>query len=164
MARPSGYSDKIAAEICERIATQPRGLDRICDEDKDMPTARTVHKWLADPRRESFVQSYLRARERQADLLFDQALAIADTQQLGRVRKEKPVIFEGEITGTAEEITEEDMLGHRKLQVDTRLRMAGKLAPKKYGDKLDLTSGGEKLGLATEIEASRRRVAAGEEE
>lgn len=139
MGRPSSFTQKIADEICERIATQPRGIDRICDEDDDMPTARTVHRWLNE--HDDFCQSYLRAKERQADLLFDQALQIADTPQLGRIVKRKPVkvgeteIMLGGEAVTSEEITEEDMLGHRKLQVDTRLRMAGKLAPKKYGDK-----------------------------
>lgn len=124
MGRPSKYSDKLATEICERIATQARGIDRICDEDADMPTARTVHRWLVE--HEIFCQSYLRAKERQADLLFDQALHIADTPVEGEI-----------VTDDGEKVTikREDMLGHRKLQVETRLRMAGKLHPKKYGDR-----------------------------
>jgi hypothetical protein len=157
--RPSSYTQAIADEICERIATQPRGIDRICDEDADMPTARTVHSWLNQ--HEDFLQSYLRAKERQADLLFDQALTIADTPLLGEiVTVEKG--NEDEDDGTIVKVRREDMLGHRTLQVNTRMRMAGKLHPKKYGDKLDLTSGGEKLGLSTEIEASRRRIAGGD--
>jgi hypothetical protein len=136
MGRPSSFTAEIAEEICERIATQPRGIDRICDEDADMPCARTVHRWLNE--QEDFCQSYLRAKERQADLLFDQALQIADTPQLGRIVKTKPAKggdAAADVAATVEEVTEEDMLGHRKLQVDTRLRMAGKLHPKKYGDK-----------------------------
>jgi hypothetical protein len=39
-----------------------------------------------------------------------------------------------------------DMLGHRRLQVEARKWYAAKLAPKKYGDRLEL--GGE-LGFKT---------------
>ena len=35
------------------------------------------------------------------------------------------------------ETTEGDMIEHRRLQVDARKWLAGKLAPKKYGDKTD---------------------------
>jgi hypothetical protein len=37
------------------------------------------------------------------------------------------------------------------------------LKPKTYGPKLDLTSGGEKLALSSELEAARRRIAGGED-
>jgi hypothetical protein len=35
-------------------------------------------------------------------------------------------------------ITEEDMLGHRKLQIETRLKLLAKFHPTKYGDKVML--------------------------
>jgi hypothetical protein len=35
------------------------------------------------------------------------------------------------------EITEGDMIQHRRLQVDARKWYASKLAPKKYGDKIE---------------------------
>jgi hypothetical protein len=31
-------------------------------------------------------------------------------------------------------VTEEDMLGHRKLQIETRLKLLAKFNPKKYGE------------------------------
>jgi hypothetical protein len=55
-------------------------------------------------------------------------------------------------------IRKEDMLGHRKLVVETYIKAAQMLKPKTYGPKLDLTSGGEKLGLSAELEAARRRA------
>lgn len=60
-----------------------------------------------------------------------------------------------------------DMLGHRKLQIDTRKFLMAKMKPKRYGDKLDLTSGGEKLERGTsleEINAILARAAAEEAE
>ena len=129
--RPSSYTQSVADDICERIASIPRGLDFICSSDEALPSARTVNRWLAE--NESFRLTYLRARERQADLIFDECLTIVDTPLIG-------VETINKADGTTE-TREGDMLGHRKLQVDTRMRMAGKLAPKKYGDKVALVGG-----------------------
>lgn len=132
------FTDEIAAEICERIATTPRGLDFICANDEALPSPRTVHRWLND--HETFRQSYLRARERQADLIFDECLEIADD-----CSNDTKIVggddYEREVANT-------EWISRSKLRVDTRMRMAGKLAPKKYGEKLDITSGGEVLGWA----------------
>jgi len=138
--RPSDYSDELADAICEAIATTARGLDFICDGNESFPHASTVHRWLNV--HDAFRESYLRARERQADLIFDECLQIADEPLNGVETTTKP---DGSV-----ETREGDMLGHRKLQIDTRMRMAGKLAPKKYGDKVDLNHGGE-VGLKVEI-------------
>lgn len=123
--RPSDYTDEIAEEICELIATTPRGLDFICNTHDDLPSARTVARWLAA--HESFRQRYVRARERQADLIFDECLEIADDG----TNDTKLVGAEGD----EREAQNSEWISRSKLRVDTRMRMAGKLNPKKYGDK-----------------------------
>ena len=35
-------------------------------------------------------------------------------------------------------VVEEDMLGHRKLQIETRLKLLAKWNPQKYGDKVQV--------------------------
>ena len=126
IGRPSSFSQEIADEICELVATTPRGLDFICSSDDKLPCARTVHSWLsAQP---AFLQSYLRARERQADLIFDECLEIADDHS----RDTKLVGTKGD----EREVADTEWISRSKLRVDTRMRMAGKLHPKKYGDKL----------------------------
>lgn len=132
MARPTDFNQEIADEICERIATTPRGLDFICESDDSFPSARTVARWLAKD--DAFCQSYLRSRERQADLLFDQCLEIADDSS-GDV---KLVGAEGE----EREVVNSEFVARAKLRVDTRMRMAGKLKPKKYGDKVEVEHSG----------------------
>jgi hypothetical protein len=124
--RPTGYSDELAMTICEKIATTPRGLDYICAVNDELPSASTVHRWLNE--HPTFCESYLRARERQADLLFDECLEIADdgtndTKLVGR-------------DGEQHEVQNSEWISRSKLRVETRMRMAGKLAPKKYGDKV----------------------------
>lgn len=90
-------------------------LRAICN-DADMPERTVVHGWLA--RNEEFSHQYALAREQQADTLADDMMYIADTAT-------DPYIA--------------------RLRVDTRKWIASKLKPKKYGDKLDLTTDGQAL-------------------
>lgn len=94
-----------------------------------MPHAATVCRWLADERYALFREQYARAREAQADALFDEALHIADSPLEGVKTK---TTSDGKI-----EESRGDMIEHRRLQVDTRKWMVAKLAPKKYGDKIE---------------------------
>jgi len=73
--------------------------------------------------------SIARARDIGYDAIAEECLLIADTPQFGQ----KQVMTD---EGTATTI--EDMLGHRKLQIETRLKLLAKFHPTKYGDKLGL--------------------------
>ena len=127
--RPSSFTQEIADTICERISGG-ESLVAICRDD-DMPARSTVFKWLVDfPH---FSDIYARAREAQADALADDILNIADTPQIGQKSVSK---------ATGLEIAEGDMIEHRRLQVDARKWMAGKLAPKKYGEKIQAEHSG----------------------
>lgn len=141
MGRPPEweYSEDMVQRICELIATSAKGLEHLLKDAEDLPSASIVYKWLRE--HTYFQQQYAHARERQADLLVYEAVHIADTPRMGVKRKEDA---EGGV-----EITTGDMIEHRRLQVDVRKWMAGKLAPKKYGDKLDVTSAGEKIQTYT---------------
>jgi hypothetical protein len=125
MGRPSTFTQAIADEICERLA-EGESLRAICAGD-DMPNKATVFKWLIADK--AFSDQYARAREAQADALADEIVYIADTPQIGQKSVSK---------ATGLEITEADMIEHRRLQVDARKWMTGKLAPKKYGDKQEI--------------------------
>jgi hypothetical protein len=122
--RPSSCTPALADLICERLANG-ESLRAICTE-AGMPDKATVFRWLAA--HDDFRDQYARARETQADSLFDDILTIADTPVIGEKRKTHP-------DGSVEVMTG-DMIDHRRLQVDARKWMAGKLAPKKYGEKI----------------------------
>lgn len=126
--QPSPYTRQLATRICELIATTPRGLGFILRTNPDLPRISTVLNWLADPAKKDFLDSYLRAREAQADLIFDECLEIADESAKDAERGDN-----GKETQHATE-----QVARSKLRVDTRLRMAGKLAPKKYGEKYEV--------------------------
>ncbi len=122
MGRPSKFAQKIADAICERIA-EGEPLRQIC-RDSGMPNWRTVYDWLdAHP---EFSARFARARDLGFDAIAEEALEIADTPLKG-VRREKDKFGVKTI--------EEDMLGHRKLQIETRLKLLAKWS-RKYGDKL----------------------------
>jgi len=124
MGRPSEYSQEIGTEICERLASG-NSLRNICKA-SDMPSDRAVYRWLAS--NEAFRQQYAHAREIQADTLADEILDISNTTVLGVKTK---------TTADGVETTEGDMIEHRRLQVDARKWLASKMAPKKYGDRMD---------------------------
>lgn len=141
------YDPKVGDEICERL-TNGESLRRI-SADSHIPAASTIFKWLIA--NEGFAEQYARAREAQADTLADEIIDIADDTEFDTTTGKDG----GEVANT-------EWISRSKLRVDARKWVAAKLKPKKYGDKLDLTSGGEKLGLSAEVEAARRRVASGE--
>lgn len=87
---------------------------------------RQVWDWL-----QKFPHQYARALEDRADKVVEDILAIADTPKLGVTTK---INDDGKT-----ETTEGDMIQHRRLQVDARKWLAGKMAPKKYGDKIEQT-------------------------
>lgn len=102
-------------EMADRICEgiiEGAALYRLCEQD-EFPGERTVYQWLdAQP---SFAQKYARARELQQDREADKVVVIADEAKDANIAR---------------------------LQIDARKWRASKLAPKKYGDKLDLNHSG----------------------
>lgn len=130
MGRHSTYSQEAADAICARIA-EGETLRAVC-RDEAMPAWRTVYDWMTA--NGDFAARIAHAREMGGDAISQEILEIADTPLSG-VRRE--VAADGQVKEV-----HEDMLGHRKLQVETRLKLLAKWFPKKYGDKLDLNHGG----------------------
>jgi hypothetical protein len=108
--RPSLYSLKLVEEICARIA-DGESLRTICDDDT-MPDRATVLRWLAA--HPDFAAKYARAREAQGDAMDEKILAVADA------------------------CTNETAAADRVKILAYQWR-ASKLAPKKYGDKIEHT-------------------------
>lgn len=124
------YRQRITNIICEEIANSELSLWDICDSKPDMPCSRTFARWIADD--EELCQKYARAKEFQADYLAAQIRSIADECRIGVKTTKKA-------SGT--ETTTGDMVERSRLQIDARKWLASKLAPKKYGDKIDHTIG-----------------------
>ena len=77
------------------------------------------------------------ARDVGYDAIAEDCLRIADNPMLGEE------VSESEDEEGVKRITVKrvDMLGHRKLQIETRLKLLAKFNPKKYGDRV--THGGD---------------------
>jgi hypothetical protein len=123
IGRPSKYSAAIAQEICEGLA-EGTPLREICRRDH-MPEWRTVYDWMG--RDDSLSTAIAHARDIGYDKMAEECLQIADTPVEGRKIVETD---DGKVM-----YTREDMLGHRKLQIETRLKLLAKFNPKKYGDR-----------------------------
>ena len=129
--RPSSYSEEIADRICDGLA-DARSLRSICLEE-GMPHQSTVFRWLADERYASFRDRYARAREAQADALFDEMLDIADDGSNDWIELKRD-------DGSTDTVLDHEHVQRSKLRIEARKWMASKLRPKVYGDKLDLSS------------------------
>lgn len=130
--RPSSFTQEVADTICERLA-DGESLRDIC-QDEDMPNRATVFRWLGKSK--EFSDQYARAREEQADALFDEILSIADDGRNDWMERHNN---DGEAIGWREN---GEAMRRSQLRVDARKWMAGKLRPKKYSDKLDLNVSG----------------------
>ena len=121
------YTEKIAAQVCDRIATSHDSLKIICEELNIHPS--TVFQWIA--KKPDFADKYARAREAQADFLADELLEIADDSTHDTIITEDGAMLENK-----------EWVNRSKLRVDARKWIASKLKPKKYGEKLDLEHSG----------------------
>lgn len=119
--RPSKFSPAVAKRILSGLA-KGTPLTILCAP-PDMPSDNTVRTWAeSNP---VFSMAIARAREAGFDRIALDALEIADTPLEGQTITDKP---------DGREIKRSDMLGHRRLQVETRLKLLAKWDPKRYGE------------------------------
>jgi hypothetical protein len=131
MGRPTLYNKELGDRICKEIALG-KSMRTICGTDEkpkeDMPDITTIFRWLrTDP---DFYQQYESAKQESADLMIEDMLDISDDSK---------DLIEGDDKSDGARVQSS------RLRVDTRKWIASKLKPKRYGDKLDLTSNNEKL-------------------
>ena len=103
-------------------------------QNKDYPSRKTFYEYLKKDINHS--NKYARATHIRADFLFDQIIEIADKQ-------DKDV----EISKDGIEVTNHNLVNRNRLQIDSRKWVLSKMNPKKYGEKLDVTSDGEQLSF-----------------
>lgn len=140
IGRPSDFSQEIAAEICDRLCAG-ESLRTICRDDH-MPACSTVFVWLS--KHEAFAEQYARARDVQADAIFEEILDIADDARNDWMERRGENDAGWQANG--------EHIQRSRLRVDARKWMAGKLAPKKYGEKAQVEVSGKDGGpVVTEV-------------
>lgn len=152
MGRPSDYSESLADAICTQIA-DGKSLRSICEAD-GMPDRGTVFRWLAKSEAgdKVFSHQYAHARQVQADVLFEEILEIAD-EEVTMVKKSKHQPSSDDEDAEIEVCFDPTAVQRNRLRVDSRKWMAGKLRPKVYGDKMELSGDAENpLHVVTKIE------------
>lgn len=129
--RPTDYTEELGIAICEAVASSTDGVHKLFAGD-EWPAVSSIFLWLA--KYPEFSERYAQARANQAKLLAQQIIEIADDGANDTY-----------IDSEGREVTNHDHIQRSKLRVDARKWVASKLLPKVYGDKLDVTSDGEKL-------------------
>jgi hypothetical protein len=120
------YSDQIADQICERLI-EGESMRQICSS-KGFPSRASILRWMDEfP---DFEAKCARARVLQADLMDDRVLEVANNVESGALEPKA-----GSVVLSA--------LQWR----------ASKLAPKKYGDKLQTEHSGEVKTIVVKPEA-----------
>ena len=118
--RPSTFSQEIADEICNRLA-KGETLRTIIASSEHLPDRTTIYRWMRS--NESFCNQYAQARAEQADYY-------------------------------AELIVDESYSSHDagigRLRVDALKWAASKMAPKKYGEKIEIETA-QPLTLAFQL-------------
>jgi hypothetical protein len=118
------FSQELFDAICERIA-DGESLRDICKGD-DMPSRVSFFRWLA--KSPELSNQYARAREAQADAIFDEILSIADDARNDWMERNGD--------GDAGWSANGEHIQRSRVRIDARKWMAGKLRPKVYGDKV----------------------------
>lgn len=122
MGRHAVYGQDTRDEICRRISIG-ESLISIC-KSEGMPDKSTVLDWLF--KEPDFVAQYARAREAQAEHYLDEIIEISDDS-----------MHDTEIGEDGIERTNHEVVARARLRVDTRKWAMSKLAPKKYGDRIE---------------------------
>lgn len=139
---PYPWTAKIEEEILTRIAKGQSVVD-ICADDW-LPAQSIFYRRLQDDA--EFRERYARAREMQADTLFDEILQIADDGRNDWMERR------GE--GAVGYVENGEAIRRSEMRINARKWMAGKLRPKVYGDKLDVAhSGGLTINVADNFDS-----------
>lgn len=134
--RPTEYTEEIGTSICTRIAEGESV--RTIVKDKDMPSSSTIYRWLLDENKKGFWEQYERSRNIQAELMFEELLEIADNSDNDEIEKENS-------DGGTYTVQNTEYIQRSRLRVDTRKWYLSKVLPKKFGDKLDMTTNGKDI-------------------
>lgn len=129
VGRPEIWSQELADKVCQEIA-HGKSMRTVCAPD-DMPAMATLFRWLRT--HEEFREQYARATEERTEAFAEETIDISDDSlTLAQGAFDNP-----KLAGS--------LVQAQRLRVDTRKWIMAKMKPKKYGDKLDLTSDGKAL-------------------
>lgn len=133
MAHSEKERENIVNEVCDLISTG-YSLSKAC---RAISVSKETFYKIIDEDKEKSNQ-YARATKERAEAIFEEILDIADETENDTIE-----IDLGD--GIKSEKTNHEAIQRSKLRVDARKWMLSKMQPKKYGDKIDMTTGGDKI-------------------
>ncbi len=125
--RPNEYTQETADRVCEMIANG-YSLRKVCAEE-NMPVASTVFKWMRE--NEDFSKHYAKACAERTEAQNEEMLELGD--EAISLAQSVDVKASGAVVNAV------------RLKSDNLKWVMSKMKPKKFGDKLDLTSDGKAL-------------------
>jgi len=120
---------KVIPQVLERIEVG-FSLQRAIRDVEGAPPRMVWYRWLKDD--PDLTRAYTDAKHRGYLAMADDLQDISDSPHIGQT-KTKIIDPDG---GVTVKFVEEDMLGHRNLQISTRKWLLSKLLPKIFGDKI----------------------------
>jgi hypothetical protein len=127
--------------ICAQLETSSDGVRRIVPNLFPELDVKQFYRFLE--KKDENRQRYARAKEKQMELIADELIEIADN-----ATNDFMTVTKGDIEYETEN---KELTKRSQLRIDTRKWLLSKLLPKKYGEKIDVTSGGEKLTPPSEL-------------
>jgi len=133
LVRPTTYDKAVVMDyILEQITCSSYGLVRILKHGKksgiSLPKISEIMQWLQQD--EELQERYAKARQYQADFMFDELIDIADDQTCDWMERNDPKNPGWKFNG--------EHVQRTKLRLDTRKWCAAKLRPHKYGERSDI--------------------------
>ena len=125
--RPTDYTKELADKICELLASG-MSMRTVCKED-DMPVMSTVFLWLRTHK--EFSEQYAKAKEEAIDAKHEELEALGDEAI--------------ELSQSVDPKASGAVVNAVRLKADNLKWVMSKLKPKKYGDKVDVTSDGKQI-------------------
>jgi hypothetical protein len=143
--RPRTFNRKKVMEaVCVRVA---KGELVKYAAQAEGTTADTIRQWAVQ---KEFAPLYARARETQAHALAEQALEIADGEDALTLLYEDAIEHKDEDLAVAHDknrykivsALKANLLNRDRMRMDARKWLTSKIAPKHYGEKLELQGAG----------------------
>jgi transposase-like protein len=120
----------LAESIILDIAERHKSARAACKK-HDVKTSSFL-RWVRES--EEIANKYMRAMELRQDALFDEIIEIADSQE-----------NDVSIDADGNKTINHNIVQRNRLQIDARKWSLAKMNPRKYGDKVDVTTDGEKI-------------------
>lgn len=130
------YTIEIAAQICVQIA-EGLSLREVCRQE-GMPPPSTVIGWYLNDTPRGFAEQYERARQAKVERWADEIVEIADDGSNDWMERQTR-------SGDVITVVNDEHIRRSQLRVESRKWLMAKLMPKRYGDKIDVTSGNEPI-------------------